>query len=212
MRVREPRTDNDTPRGWFDEYTRTFMSWRLTITIWRQRLSDEYVKYRWHIHYESNSGYTFDWDIPADIGEIAKNLWYHIDIEAVKIIYNSIIDHYNDMFVGIQNERNLITEGCVGYNTVDVISFPPFEYFEDEIRRIRRSYDLLTSTRTNNDLITPYTYDYPITDSNYETWALSSYDWRSDCIRWYITDEEYERMKEDGELQKNAVYLIINQN
>lgn len=201
MRVRETRTDNDTPRGWFDECTGTFMSWRLTITIWRQRLSEEYVNYRWHIHYANNSGYTFDWDIPADVGEIAKNLWYHIDIEVAKIIYNSIIDHYNDMFVGIQNERNLITEWYVGYNRAEVISFPPFKYFEDEIRRIRRSFDLPTSIRTNNDLIIPYT------NSNYEMWASPSYGWR--C---YITDEEYECMKENGELQKDAIYLIINSN
>ena len=213
MRVREPQTDNDTPRGWFDECTRTFMSWRLTITIWRQRLSDEYVKYRWHIHYESNSGYTFDWDIPADIGEVAKNLWYHIDIEAAKIIYNNIIDRYNDVFVGFQNERNLITEWYVGHNRAEVISFPPFEYFEDEIRRIRRSYDLLTSTRTHDDLFTPYTYDdYPtLTDSNYQIWASYSCNWICDGIR-YITDEEYERMKESGELQKDAAYLVINSN
>lgn len=202
MRVREPQTDNDTPRGWFDECTRTFMSWRLTITIWRQRLSDEYVKYRWHIHYESNSGYTFDWDVPAGIGEIAKNLWYRIDIETAKIIYNTIIGHYNDMFVGIQNERNLITEGYVGHNMVDVISFPPFEYFEDEIRRIRRSSERL-------DIITATPFeDTSFADADYSIW----YTTHSTNHINYVTIEEFDRIRENWELEGNVCYLVINSN
>lgn len=180
-----------------NEYHRTFMNNRLKIDIWKTQIGDNLFKYSWHIHYEGNSWYTYDWRIPQDVWWIAIDIWIHVDIEAAKIIYKSIIDHYNDMFVGIQNERNLITEGYVGYNMVDVINFPPFEYFEDKIRRFKGPITYAPSLS-----------DYPI------SYAIDSAN-ASDGIYWelgYIvmTHDEYEEKLANGQINQNDIYLIVN--
>lgn len=219
------RTENETfdfPSKRFDDaYTKTFMNGKLRITIYKQKVDENRTRYHWCIQYESPSMYRFTWNIPEDIDKIVKELWEFIDIEAAKIIYNTITDHYNDTFVGIQNERNLITEWYIGYNDVEVIRFPPFEYFEDEIRRMRRN----TTTTTIFNWWTPITSIWaPIT--NIWTWTndYPTYSWRlwdyelwpavRDTRDWnyieYISSEEYERLKANGELKSNAMYLVIN--
>lgn len=176
---------------YFDkEYSQSFMSNRLTIKIWEKKIEHNLKRYQWHIRYESNSWYTFNWDIPWDISKIAPDIWIYIDIEAAKIIYKSIIDHYNDMFVGIQNERDFITEGYVGYNMVDVINFPPFECYEDEIKRFSCLSDYAIRYTTNDTNVSDGTYWVP----NYIT----------------MTHDEYERKLAAGQINQNDIYLIIN--
>ena len=195
------------------DYTKSYMNDRLKITIRKYKKENKYI---WYIQFTSNSWFSFNWSIPADIDRIAKDLWRTLDIEVAKIIYNKITDCYIDTFVGVQLGERPITMWYVGHNEADVVRFLPFEYYEDEIRRMRRGVVNINYEPVITNIWNWWsTGEIPtITNSSYALRNNELCDWFSDKCNSldeieYVSQQEYDRLRAQW-LSNKKLYLVFN--
>lgn len=195
------------------DYTKSYMNDRLKITIRKYKKENKYI---WYIQFTSNSWFSFNWSIPADIDRIAKDLWRTLDIEVAKIIYNKITDCYIDTFVGVQVGERPITMWYVGHNETDVVRFLPFEYYEDEIRRMRGGVVNINYEPVITNIWNWWsTGEIPtITNSSYALRNNELCDWFSDKCNSldeieYVSQQEYDRLRAQW-LSNKKLYLVFN--
>lgn len=151
-------------------FRKKFMKWKLTIDIYND-------KWEWLIQYDNMS-----WLIPQDIKYIINDLCINLDIEVAKIIYETIIDHYNDTIVEMKmSECGICDRQDVGHNTVAQVSFPPFP---------------VTYTTTKN------IWDFGIYADSIGPYVNSL----NEII--YCTHQQYYEWHNNGWLQDSKVYFI----
>ena len=204
--------------------TKTFMRDKLTIKIWPMWDLGNGLAWSGHISFRTMAWYLFEWDIPHDLYEIAKDLGIRIDMEAAKIIYDQIRIHFNQTLCDLQ-----ILDGLPLTSNVTQVMFPPFEEFENDIRRHRIPTTVTvwwtpTTYIGNTPLITAYHSDYEERMSRLEREMRernSMYDRMVERYREqdnrnhmdninYMTQEEYEQKREAWELEANTMYLVYN--
>lgn len=219
------RTPDYVLSGHRDAFTRKYMKWKLEISIWKVPIGYE-VRYQWLIKYKTPTAWIiYERVVPEDREKIAIDLWMYLDIEVAKIIYNVITDRYNDALVEMQNGGRYVSEAEVGNNTVINILFPPFEQFEDQIRRNRFSSSITTIFNNWSPITTAsgtissgdvnlYADDRYITD--YRIWVANDelWDWFKDKCNSlneieYLSAEEYDKLREQG-LSDKKLYLVYN--
>ena len=211
--------------------SKTFMRWRVVITVWPNTpTSLQPNEFLWVIRFQSRDGVNFNWTIPwPDLYSILTDLARDMNQDVAEVIYEALGERFNETLRALQMELSPIREGAILPN-VTQIQFPPREYFREELQLIEiekwsRLHPTAVSTITtigNANRATMgnidefyreryLTYDHaPVI----RAWDISA--WASptsgvaDYVN-YLTSEEYERKKADGELNPNTVYLVFNQ-
>jgi len=210
--------------------SKTFMHWRVVITVWPNTpTSLQPNEFIWVIRFQSRDGTNFNWTVPwPDLYSILTDLARDMNQDVAEVIYEALGERFNETLRALQMELSPIREGTILPN-VTQIQFPPREYFREELQLIEiekwsRLHPTITTTTIGNaNRITmgnidefyrerEYLYDHaPVV----RAWAISA--WATptagiaDCVN-YLTSEEYERKKADGELNPNTVYLVFNGN
>lgn len=147
--------------------------------------------------------------------------------DVAEVIYEALGERFNETLRALQMELSPIREGTLLPN-VTQIYFPPREYFREELQLIEiekwsRLHPTAVSTITTigsadrvsrgdmedtfgllRDCFNPTIITAGATPRA-ETSGIA------DCVN-YLTSEEYERKKADGELNPNTVYLVFNNN
>lgn len=216
-----------------NRFIKTFMRWRVTITVWHNTPTtlqpNEFI---WVIRFQSRDGVAFNWAIPwPDQYSILVDLARNMNQDVAEVIYEALGERFNETLRAYQMETSPIREG-VYFPNVTQIQFPPREYFREELQLIEierewRLHPTITPTITTignasrasmDDMQNAFeqfyrereqylTYDHaPIITA----WATPTVG-LADCAN-YLTSDEYERKKADGELNPNTVYLVLNNN
>lgn len=218
-----------------DRLTKTFMNWRVTITVWHNTPTtlqpDEFI---WVIRFQSRDGVTFNWTIPwPDLYSMLPDLARNMNQDVAEVIYEALWEWFNDTLWAYQLDSWPIREGDIINRTRFTIQFPPREYFRGELRLIEiekwgRLHPTIHPTITignanrasMDDMQNAFeqfyrereqylTYDHA---SMITAWATPRAETAgiAGCVN-YLTSDEYERRKANGELNPNTVYLVINQ-
>lgn len=216
-----------------NKLTKTFMRWRVTITVWHNtptaRYPDEFV---WVIKFLSRDGVNFNWTIPwPDLYSMLPDLARNMNQDVAEVIYEALGERFNETLRAYQMGVSPIREGVYLPN-VTQIQFPPREYFREELQLIEiekwaRLHPTITPTITTlgnasratmDDMQNAFeqfyrereqylTYDHAPMITAWATPTAGI----ADCVN-YLTSDEYERKKADGELNPNTVYLVFNGN
>lgn len=201
-----------------ESYAFGYMRGRLKIYI---REKDE--GYQGHIRFEG-SRCIFNWHIPQDLYEIAKDLWNYVSRDAGKIIYGEIESHFNEALSTVQMSDKTS-------DTVCVYKFPEWESMIpnmrpqiriDQTRLSNRGFgdwvwnleDRLREASENMraDLWIWDRYWTSVTTNTYGDYnfpTLTSSSMATDNIH-YVTQQEYDTMRERGELQSNTIYCVLS--
>ena len=216
-----------------NRFTKTFMRWRVTITVWHNiptaRYPDEFV---WAIKFLSRDGVNFNWTIPwPDLYSMLPDLARNMNQDVAEVIYEALGERFNETLRAYQMGLAPIRESIYLPN-VTQIQFPPREYFREELQLIEiekwaRLHPTITPTITTlgnasratmDDMQNAFeqfyrereqylTYDHAPMITAWATPTAGI----ADCVN-YLTSDEYERKKADGELNPNTVYLVFNGN
>lgn len=195
-----------------------YMKWRLTILVWE----GEDDKYQWRIEYTTRGATTFYWYLPEDVNEIANDLSLHLDIEVAKIIYEEITDRYNDTLVEMQQGKGIILpESEIGHNTVFQVRFPAFDDVAITVRATVPGTITINNDGINDGIVTylnGWRDQWLADNSQWISWYCDElWDWfkdRCDSLDEisYITQEEYERLRQENRLNEKKLYLVYNNN
>ena len=203
-----------------DKLTKTFMNWRVAITVWPNTPTTLHPdEFYWLIEFQNKDGKRYKWVIPwPDLYTILPDLARDMSIDVAEVIYEALWEWFNDTLWAYQLDSWPIREGDIINITRFAIQFPPREYFREELHLIElerewRLHPTITPTITTMGNFEQFyrernylTYDHaPIITA----WATPTVG-LADCVN-YLTSDEYERRKANGELNPNTVYLVINQ-
>lgn len=208
--------------------TKTFMRWRVTITVWHNtptaRYPDEFI---WTIRFQSRDGVVFNWTIPwPDLYSMLLDLARNMNQDVAIVTYEALGERFNETLRAYQMGLPPIRED-VFLSNVTQIEFPPKEYFREELQLIEiekwsRLHPTITTIGNANrvsmdDMQNAFeqfyrernylTYDHAPTITAWATPTAGI----ADCVN-YLTSDEYERKKANGELNPNTVYLVFNGN
>lgn len=200
-------------------YKQTYMKGKLEIIIiplWNvDGLGHDTIREdcrSWHIKYRTDGWVVLERDIPHDLYSILTDLALALDEEVAKIIYEEIEHHFNELLCYVQRDGVITTGWDLLAANVSQVRFPSVENFRAELNMIRwlnSNQRITTSTSTDairNDTFarsTPYTagyYDWPRTRAGAD----------ADYTR-ILTADEYEELRQNGELNSWEVYLVLNQ-
>lgn len=207
--------------------TKTFMRWRVTITVWPNTPTTLHPdEFNWTIRFQSRDGVVFNWTIPwPDLYSMLPDLARNMNQDVAEVIYEALGERFNETLRALQMGLLPIRESIFLPN-VTQIQFPPREYFREELRLIEiekwsrlhpHIYGASIAERiSREDMENSFEQmrDYLITDTRVPTitaWAMPQNDATADCVN-YLTSEEYERKRANGELNPNTVYLVLNNN
>lgn len=150
--------------------------------------------------------------------------------DVAEVIYEALGERFNETLRAYQMGTAPIREG-VYFPNVTQIQFPPREYFREELHLIElergwRLHPTIHPTITTigsasrasmDDMQNAFeefyrqreylTYDHAPMITAWATPTAGI----ADCVN-YLTSDEYERKKADGELNPNTVYLVFNGN
>lgn len=195
-------------------YAFSYMGGRLKIYIRK-----EDGGYQGHIRYEG-SRYVFNWHMPQDLYEIAKDLWTYLPRDAGKIIYQEIESHFDESLSNVQitdssSDATLYFAYRYGYR------FPEWESMIPNMRTTitiedavpGRLWDWVRLRRASNnmcaDLWVWNRYWGSLTDrGNYTSPTITASGTAINNIH-YVTQEEYDVMRENGGLQSNSLYCVL---
>lgn len=216
-----------------DTFSKTFMNNNVRITVWKNP-SPTFTSpdpYGWRIEYHSRGGSDYVWNIPGpNLYTILPDLARDMSIDVAEVIYEALWEWFNETLWAYQLDDWPIREGDIMNRACSAIRFPPREYFREELHLIEleregRLHPTITTIGNANrismdDMQNAFeqfhrereqylTYDHaPLITAwgapRAETAGIA------DCVN-YLTSEEYERRKANGELNPNTVYLVINQ-
>lgn len=207
--------------------TKTFMRWRVVITVWHNTPTtlqpNEFI---WVIRFQSRDGVNFNWTIPwPDLYSILIDLARNMNQDVAEVTYEALGERFNETLRAYQMEASPIREG-VYFPNVTQIQFPPREYFREELQLIEIEKwsrlhphiygEGIADRISREDMERSFEQmrDYLVTDRYIPTitaWATPQNNAIADCVN-YLTSDEYERKKADGELNPNTVYLVFNGN
>lgn len=207
------------------ELTNIYMNGRVEISVRPIPLGDN--TFGWRIKFQSRDGVNYVWVLPGpDLYSILTDLAKDMNQDVAIVIYEAICEWYNNTL--LQYQMEIWPTPANDSNCVQML-FPPKENFRAELELIeiekwsrldpygtsvadRMSIDDIRRTldgfaRPRDEILTR-TQTPTIT-----AWATYRADTTeiADCIN-YLTSDEYERKKADGELHPNTVYLVLNQN
>lgn len=205
--------------------SRTFMHWRVAITVWPNTPTtlqpNEFI---WVIRFQSRDGVNFNWTIPwPDLYSILTDLARNMNQDVAEVIYEALGERFNETLRALQMELLPIREGTLLPNVTQIF-FPPKEHFRDELQliEIEKWSRLHPTTITIGGADRVSRGDMEDTfgllrdcfnPTVITTWATPRAETAgiADCVN-YLTSEEYERKKANGELNPNTVYLVFNGN
>lgn len=210
-----------------NRFTKTFMRWRVTITVWHNTPTASYPdEFIWTIRFQSRDGVNFNWAIPwPDLYSMLPDLARNMNQDVAIVIYEALGERFNETLRDYQMGASPIREG-VYFPNVTQIQFPPKEYFREELRLIEIEKwsrlhphiygESIADRISREDMERSFEQmrDYILTDRYAPTitaWATPQNNAIADCVN-YLTSEEYERKKANGELNPNTVYLVFNNN
>ena len=211
-----------------NKFSRTFMDGRVMITVWPNTpTSTNPNPFCWRIKYQNMCWVDYARDIPgADIYSILPDIARDVNQDVAIVIYEALGRRFNETLVGLQMEmRWPVQENMYTISNVTQIAFPPKENFTEELRLIEiEKWSRLHShiygeglaeriSREDMENSFEQMRDYILTDRYTPTitaWATPTAG-IADCVN-YLTSDEYERKKADGELNPNTVYLVFNGN
>lgn len=206
-----------------DGLTKTFMHWRVMITVWHNTPTTlQPSEFIWVIRFQSRDGVAFNWTIPwPDQYSILVDLARNMNQDVAEVIYEALGERFNETLRAYQMELSPIREGALLPN-VTQIYFPPREYFREELQliEIERWSRLHPTITTIGNADRVYRGDMEETfglwrdcfnPTTITAWATPQTNAIADCVN-YLTSEEYERKKANGELNSNTVYLVFNNN
>lgn len=164
----------------------------------------------WHMKYRTDGWVILERDIPHDLYSILTDLALALDEEVAKIIYEEMERHFNDLLCYVQRDGVLTAGWDLLVANVTQVRFPPVENFRAELSMIRwlnnQRITTTTSASTRNDAFARNTLD---TDGYY-VWPRIRASTDADYTR-ILTSEEYEELRQNGELNSWEIYLIFNQ-
>lgn len=198
-----------------NRFSRAFMDGRVTITVWPNTPTTRHQDpFYWCIKFQNKNGTNYKRNIPGvDIYSILPDLARGMSQDTAIVIYEALGRWFNETLAELQMEmRWPIEENIYTISNVTQIAFPPKEYFNEELRLIeiekwRRLHPHIYGESFTRDVGDSFRQmrDYTIT-----VWATPQNDAIADCAN-YLTSEEYERKKANGELNPNTAYLVFNQ-
>lgn len=213
-----------------DVFSKTFMNNNVRITVWKNP-SPTFTNqepYSWRIEYHSRNGSDYVWNIPGPaLYTILVDLARDMSIDVAEVIYEALWEWFNETLYLYQMDDWYITANMVALTNCYQIMFPPREHFREELHLIElerewRLHPTMTTTVANrvsfddmqrafeefhNEREQHLIYAHTPTIT---AWATRQNDAIADCVN-YLTSEEYERKKANGELNPNTVYLVLNQ-
>lgn len=214
---------------------RRYMKDKLEIRIWPMwKIGWEDCRSS-HVSFTTSNWIRLEWDLPHSLYNVATDLWRYLDIEVARIVYDQIRMHFNATLWEIQMEKlngGFMAEGSNETPQLTQLNFPPFEEFENEIRRNRVITTTVTSWATpmtaagNNVWYYATTYATPEdVDERIQTYSDRLYDRMTDYydrlieerradeqmnMMTYMTQEEYDERRANGTLPENSLVFIHN--
>lgn len=187
----------------------------------------------WHMKYRTDGWVILERDIPHDLYSILTDLALALDEEVAKIIYEEMERHFNDLLCYVQRDGVLTAGWDLLVANVTQVRFPSVENFRAELSMIRwlnpnQRITTTTSAVTRNDA---FARNIP------DTFSSSNNDFRNNMYRrntvdgintvgYYdsprvsgdiphdytrvLTAEEYEELRQNGELNSWEIYLVLN--
>lgn len=206
MRFRKRNSSEDKT------YKQTYMKGKLEIVItplWNvDGLGHDTIRedcWTWHMKYRTDRWTILEWDIPHDLYSILTDLVLALDEEVAKIIYEEMEHRFNELLCYIQRDGALTTEWGLPVVNVTQVRFPPIENFRAELGMIRWLNPNPRITATTTDAITRND-----AFARNITWPRISGGTPADYTR-VLTSDEYEELRQNGELNSWEVYLVLNQ-
>lgn len=217
MRFRKRHSSEDKT------YRQTYMKGKLEITItplWNVDGLGHDTMWEdcrsWHMKYRTDRWTILEWDIPHDLYSILTDLALALDEEVAKIIYKEMESHFNDLLYYVQRDGVLTAGWDLLVANVTQVRFPPIENFRVELsmirwlnpnQRITRTTDAITRNDAFADTFGSLSDDFR--NNMYHVWPRVSGDVPHDYTR-VLTADEYEELRQNGELNSWEVYLVLN--
>lgn len=206
------------------ELTNIYMNGRVEISVRPIPLGDN--TFGWRIKFQSRDGVNYVWALPGpDLYSILTDLAKDMNQDVAIVIYEAICEWFNNTL--LQYQMEIWPTLARDSNCVQML-FPPKENFREELRLIeiekwsrfdpygtsigeRMSIDDIR--RTLDGFAAPRDVLTRTQTPTITAWATPRAETAeiADCVN-YLTSDEYERKKANGELNPNTVYLVLNQN
>ena len=214
MRFRKRNSSEDKT------YKQTYMKGKLEIVItplWNvDGLGHDTIREdcrSWHMKYRTDRWTILERDIPHDLYSILTDLALALDEEVAKIIYEEMEHRFNELLCYIQRDGALTTGWGLPVVNVTQVRFPPIENFRAELGMIRwlNPNPRITTTTSAGAITRDNAFARNIPDTvGYYEWPRISGGTPTDYTR-VLTADEYEEMRQNGELNSWEVYLVLNQ-